>query len=57
MVNFIDKEFADKKSAVSEANYVRHGDCGKSKEARRTVKRAESRGVRKHINEYLLGTE
>jgi hypothetical protein len=55
-MNFIDIEFANSKSAVSEATYVRHGDSGKSKQARRTVKRAESRGVRKYINEYLMGT-
>jgi hypothetical protein len=55
-MNFIDTEFVNKKSAVSEAGYIRHRDCGKSKQARRTVKRAESRGVRKYINEYLMGT-
>ena len=55
-MKFIDIEFMTSKSAMSEASFVQHRDSCKSKQARRTVKRAESRGVRKHIKEYLLGT-
>ena len=55
-MQFIDMEFIDSKSAMSEATYAKHRESGKSKQARRTVKRAESRGVRKYINEYLRGT-
>lgn len=51
-LSFIDVEFTSK-SAMSEAGHARNRDSGKSKQARRTVKRVASNMIRAHIAREL----